>query len=67
MLRHAILLTASILALAAAPAFAADPMAPSPAAMAHPAKPFKVLTPADVYPATLIAPPPADGSLQQLT
>jgi acid phosphatase (class A) len=42
------------------------PAAAPAATMARPAKTFKVLTPADVDPATLLSPPVADGSPRQV-
>lgn len=53
------LILAAVLALAAAPAWA---QAPSMDAPAKPKKVLEYLTPADIDPVRLIAPPPADGS-----
>lgn len=66
MSRTRAVLSTLVLALTfAAPAYSQTPATASLAAAPKPAKTFKVLTPADVDPGALLAPPAKDGSDEQ--
>ena len=61
--RLAVILSSFALGMAlTAPAFSQTEIAPPVATMAKPAKTFKVLSPLDVDPSLLLAPPAKDGS-----
>lgn len=66
MTRLAVILSSFVVSFAlSAPAFSQTDAAPAPPTMAKPAKTFKVLSPSDVDPALLLAPPEPDGSDMQ--